>query len=93
MGRGGEIFGFYLSGKLSIRRSILALSSSFSLFSLFFFFDCFGNFVRFGNDSLPKSIDMVLIHYKSRHTNRLIEKKKKHKSLLRVNCMLHAMSG
>lgn len=94
MGRGGEIFGFYLSGKLSIRRSILApISSSFSRFSLFFFFDCFGNFVRFGNDSLPKSIDMVLIHYKSRHTNRLIEKKKKHKSLLRVNCMLHAMSG
>lgn len=62
MGRGGEIFGFYLSGKLSIRRSILAPISS-SRFSLFFFF--FWNileFELFGNDSLPKSIDMVLTH-------------------------------
>lgn len=64
-----------------------------SLDFLYFFFWNILEFELFGNDSLPKSIDMVLTHYKSRHTNRLIEKKKKHKSLLRVNCMLHAMSG
>lgn len=56
MGRGGEIFGFYLSGKLSIRRSILA-PISFSRFSLFFFFWNILEFELFGNDSLPKSID------------------------------------